>query len=128
MNFWGADAPQKFMRGAYIINEFFFATCGTKIRRIFYPPKSVIVLRQFGWIFWGANAPPKIIRGAYIINIFFFATFGTKIRRIFETSYYVSLGGFFWGDTNNIATSWYCVLFFAFYIFAIRQSLMRDLS
>ena len=68
MNFWGADAPQKFMRGAYIINEFFFATCDTKIRRIFYPPKSVIVLRQFGWIFWGANAPQKIIRGAYIIN------------------------------------------------------------
>lgn len=53
MNFWGADAPQKFIRGAYIINIFFFATCGTKIRRIFYPPKSVIVLRHFGVDFLG---------------------------------------------------------------------------
>ena len=26
----------------------FFSICGTKIRRIFYPPKSVIVLRHFG--------------------------------------------------------------------------------
>ena len=83
MDFLARYAPQKIIRGAYIINIFFFATCGTKIRRIFYPPKSVIVLRHFGVDFLARYAPQKIIRGAYIINIFFFATCGTKIRRIF---------------------------------------------
>lgn len=73
------------MGGAYIINIFFFPTCDTKIRRIFYPPKSVIVLRHF------------------------------------EVD-------FFWEDINKIITSRYCMLFFVFHIFAIRQALMRDVS
>jgi hypothetical protein len=84
VDFLARYAPQKIIRGAYIINIFFFATCGTKIRRIFYPPKSVIVLRHFGHEFFGVLTPPKkFMRGAYIINDFFFATCGTKIRRIF---------------------------------------------
>lgn len=50
VNFWGADAPQKFIRGAYIINMFFFSTCGTKVRRFFETSYYVI----FGVIFfWG---------------------------------------------------------------------------
>ena len=43
MIFWGADAPQKIIGGAYIINIFFFATCGTKIRRIFETSYIVIL-------------------------------------------------------------------------------------
>jgi len=43
VNFWGADAPQKFIRGAYIINMFFFSTCGTKVRRFFETSYYVIL-------------------------------------------------------------------------------------
>lgn len=48
MEFLARYAPQKFIRGAYIINTFFFPTCGTKIRRFFETSYYVIVLRYFG--------------------------------------------------------------------------------
>ena len=85
MNFWGADAPQKFIRGAYIINIFFFATCGTKIRRFFETSFCVIVLRHFGVDFLG------------------------KTQRI----------------SQQVGIAY---IFRNFFIFAVRQPLMRDLS
>ena len=52
------------MRGAYIINIFFFATCGTKIRRIFENSFYVIL----GGIFGSLRSPKIHTGGAYIIN------------------------------------------------------------
>ena len=126
-------APQKFIRGAYIINMFFFSTCGTKIRRFFETSYYVIVLRYFGVNFWCRFAPPKIHTGGIYYQYSNFPTCGTKIRRFFETSCYVIIlrhfgVDFFLEDTNKIITSRDCILFFVFHIFAIRQALMRDVS
>ena len=132
--FWLATLPKKSYGGAYIINIFFFATCGTKIRRFFETSYYVIVLRYFGVNFWCRFAPPKIHTGGIYYQYSNFPTCGTKMRRIFYPPKSVIVLRqfgviFFWGeDINKIITSRYCMLFFVFHIFAIRQALMRDVS
>ena len=63
-------APQKFIRGAYIINIFFFATCGTKIRRIFETSYYVIILRHFGVDFFREDTN-KITISRYFTTFIF---------------------------------------------------------
>jgi hypothetical protein len=63
----------------------------------------------------------------------FFPHLWYKDKVFFETSCYVIIlrhsgVDFFLEDTNKIITSRYCILFFVFHIFAIRQALMRDVS
>ena len=133
MNFWCRFAPPKIHTGGIYYQYSNFPTCGTKIRRIFETSYYVIVLRYFGVNFWCRFAPPKIHTGGIYYQYSNFPTCGTKIRRIFETSYYVIVlryfgVDFFLEDTNKITTSRYCMLFFVFHIFAIRQALMREVS
>ena len=67
MNFWLATLPKN-SYGGHILSIHFFFHLWYKDKEDFYPPKSVIVLRQFGVKFLARYAPQKFIRGAYIIN------------------------------------------------------------